>query len=507
MRWLALVLAAAVGLSGSVLTAGPALAGPGWMAEPVYAAEGGPRLTFRTEAEPRTELEAGEEVEVTAYVDSTESWSRYAMQNTVSYDAACFDYVKGSAELLEEGDGSNWSFTEEPVLQSGRGTFKVITYIFSTKGADTGTSLAYFSFRLKVKDGVEQGAVSEIGNSNSKATTYDAAKLYRIGAPNNAKVTFQKAQEGGGDSGGSSGGSGESGDSGSSGSGDNNGSGGDSSGGSDGSGSSGSSGGGSSSGGSGDGSSGSGSGGSSGPSGSGGSGSGGAGAGGSGSGSSVAGGSGSGGAGTEGEGSGTPGTNGSNQSGTSAGDAAGTDRAAFTDLSGHWGREAIEKAAKAGLFRGYPDGSFHPEEAVSRAQLAQILFSAAKANPDSVQNTGRFTDVPQGEWYETAVEWAVAQKLAAGTGPDTFGPEEAVSRQDMAVMLARYATAYNLTGGTARRKEVFADTESVSDYAREAVETLRRMGVAGGNPDGTFAPQSGVTRAEAAAMLGTLLGL
>ena len=138
---------------------------------------------------------------------------------------------------------------------------------------------------------------------------------------------------------------------------------------------------------------------------------------------------------------------------------------------------------------------FSPKMELSRAMIVTILYNLA-GTPAAGQST--FKDVAADAWYADAVAWAQANNVVAGYGNGNFGPNESVTREDLAVILANYVQ-YKLPA--IREDEKFADAAAVSDYAREATSTLFRAGIVGGKPGNLFDPKGFATRAEAASML------
>lgn len=114
------------------------------------------------------------------------------------------------------------------------------------------------------------------------------------------------------------------------------------------------------------------------------------------------------------------------------------EKVTFTDLTGHWGKDFAEKAAQAGLFKGYADGSFRPDEAVSRAQFVTVLWRMAGAPAEERETP--FTDLAdQYIDFQKAIAWGYHQGYAKGTGEDTFSPDSTLTRQEAMTILFRYA--------------------------------------------------------------------
>lgn len=173
----------------------------------------------------------------------------------------------------------------------------------------------------------------------------------------------------------------------------------------------------------------------------------------------------------------------------------GTCWASFEDVdSGAWYAAAVDYAAEWGWIRGMPDGSFKPDAPTSRAMLVTVLYRQAGA-PGSAWGAS-FGDVPVTGWFYDAVAWAAERGYVTGYSEDWFGPEDPVSREQMATVLWRLE-------GSPKAQGVgnFSDLDQVSDYAREAVVWVAQRGLMGGKGDGRFDPKSTATRAETATIL------
>ena len=178
-----------------------------------------------------------------------------------------------------------------------------------------------------------------------------------------------------------------------------------------------------------------------------------------------------------------------------------------------WYDEYAEKAAELGLFAGYDAGEdeegnqlyeFRGGDTMTRAMFVTVLRAInTKLNGEtaSAPDAG-FSDVESGAWYEEAVNWAYAAGITAGKG-DSFGVDDPVTREQMAVFLYIYAkSAGKVTGEVDLGKlEAFSDADEISDYAKEAIAWLVGEGLMAGRGDGTLAPGAKSTRAEVAAFL------
>ena len=171
------------------------------------------------------------------------------------------------------------------------------------------------------------------------------------------------------------------------------------------------------------------------------------------------------------------------------------DRSALTDISDHWAEEYITALVKLGVVSGFEDGSFHPDNLVTRAEFVKLMTGALnlKGGADS-----RFADVPADSWYCSYVNAAFAAGLITGDVSGMFRPEDNITRQETAAIIYR-ALGDKLEVRT--EKTDFTDYTAIEDYARKSVGILGAADIISGMPDGSFAPKANTTRAEAAALI------
>lgn len=169
----------------------------------------------------------------------------------------------------------------------------------------------------------------------------------------------------------------------------------------------------------------------------------------------------------------------------------------FTDLGtvGTWYHEAVDYVLRNGLMNGYSSSLFGPDDNLSRAQLAQILYN--KEGKPPVTGGSIFTDVADGQWYAPAITWAAANGIVNGYGNGLFGPDDNITREQLAVMLWRYAGS-----PAATNKELhFTDADEAGDWALEALRWAVENGILNGYGDGQLDPGRLATRAQVAQML------
>ena len=173
----------------------------------------------------------------------------------------------------------------------------------------------------------------------------------------------------------------------------------------------------------------------------------------------------------------------------------------YTDASPTaWYHDALHFCLENGLMQGYGQGLLGPGRSVSRAEFVQMLYN--REGRPAAGGFLAFEDVPNGAWYGDAVRWASVRGITGGYGNGQFAPGRSITRQELAVMLHRYAGS-----PAATNKELhFADADKVSDYAREALSWAVENGIVQGKSGGILDPGGNATRAEAAAMLQRFCG-
>lgn len=177
----------------------------------------------------------------------------------------------------------------------------------------------------------------------------------------------------------------------------------------------------------------------------------------------------------------------------------------FSDLDlTAWAKSDIQALAARGIVNGVSADSFAPKKDVTRAEFAKMLVQALKLQAGEASNP--FSDVQEGQWYYEAVVTAYALGIVKGNTDGTFGVQDKISRQDMAVMTYRALSAAGLSVTSASAAPAFKDASAIAAYAQEAVSAMQQAGIINGMADGTFAPAATANRAQAAVILNQLLG-
>lgn len=165
----------------------------------------------------------------------------------------------------------------------------------------------------------------------------------------------------------------------------------------------------------------------------------------------------------------------------------------FSDTRAHWASESITFVTARGLFSGTSASNFSPDAFMTRGMLVTVLHRLENMPRGATQS---FTDVGPGMYYADAVAWAAQNNIVTGTGSG-FQPESNISREQLAVILYRYAAPERADGSLNR----FSDSAAVSSWASEAMRWAVGDGLIKGDGNGVLNPAGSATRAEVAAIL------
>jgi hypothetical protein len=180
-----------------------------------------------------------------------------------------------------------------------------------------------------------------------------------------------------------------------------------------------------------------------------------------------------------------------------------TTASSFSDVSSRfWGYNIITSMSSQSIVSGYPDGTFKPNAAITRAEFAAMLVKALGLS--AAGTTGTFTDVSADAWYYGSVNAAVYNGLVFGMGNNMFEPEALITRQEMAVMVAK-ALGAKTPAITGAELDAFNDALRVSSWAKSGMDEAVKAGIVIGMSADQLAPMAHATRAQAAAMIYHLL--
>ncbi len=174
--------------------------------------------------------------------------------------------------------------------------------------------------------------------------------------------------------------------------------------------------------------------------------------------------------------------------------------ARFADVkSGSWYENAVGYSVGAGAFDGVSENMFDPNGGMTRAMFARVLSNITGIDTASYPSSP-FTDIEKGRWYVGAVNWAYQNKIVNGIDASHFSPNEKITRQQMCVMLYRYAE-YMGVSLPAGDGFVFDDDAGIQNYAKQAVYSCRADGIITGVTASEFKPGDYTTRAEVATLM------
>jgi len=189
-------------------------------------------------------------------------------------------------------------------------------------------------------------------------------------------------------------------------------------------------------------------------------------------------------------------TNAQIQAATDALVAATAKEVSLSDISSHWGEEAIVKAVASGIASGYPDGSFAPDQSITRAEFTKLLVEGLGLTASNVELS--FTDaesVP--EWAQTYVKSAVAAGIINGYSDGSFRPNGEINRAEMAVMIVK-ALGLELE---AAESLSFSDNEGIPAFAKQQVATAVKHGLVQGLSNNKFGADQSASRAQAVTII------
>lgn len=178
----------------------------------------------------------------------------------------------------------------------------------------------------------------------------------------------------------------------------------------------------------------------------------------------------------------------------------GTDVNPFTDISEKdWFYGDVMFVYENGLMLGTSKTLFSPHGTVMRGMMATILWRMEGSPVPKGKNS--FTDVEAGKWYADAITWTAENGIFAGYGKDKFGPDDPITREQLAAIFYRYADykGYDLT--VKGDLDKFKDADKITDYAKTAMQWAVGSGLVKGKSGNLLDPQGTATRAEIAAML------
>ena len=183
---------------------------------------------------------------------------------------------------------------------------------------------------------------------------------------------------------------------------------------------------------------------------------------------------------------------------------------AFTDMIGHWAQNSVNDMGSRMVIGGTGDGVFNPEREMTRAEFAEMLVKGLGLRVEKGAMAAQFNDVDAADWFSGAIHSAVSYKLLQGYEDGSFRPEQRITREQATVILAKAMLITGLTsspssGDDEAVLQEFGDAGSMSGWAKQGVVAAMKAGIIVGKSSDRLAPKDYLTRAEAAVMIQRLL--
>jgi hypothetical protein len=169
-----------------------------------------------------------------------------------------------------------------------------------------------------------------------------------------------------------------------------------------------------------------------------------------------------------------------------------------SDYQGHWAEAVIQKWLDMGYITGYPDGTFRPEEFITRAEFVKIVNNAF-GFIETAEIT--FIDVDEENWYYEEIQKAFKEGDIIGISETEFAPEDYITREQVAIIMSRLLDLE----GNEKGADIFYDSSQISSWAKEYVGAVAEYNIIKGYEDNTFKPQNNIKRAEALVLLDRVL--
>ena len=181
----------------------------------------------------------------------------------------------------------------------------------------------------------------------------------------------------------------------------------------------------------------------------------------------------------------------------------------FTDVKNtDWCFSEVARVYADGIMGGTSNTTFSPAGTLTRGQVVAMLYRMA-GSPAVTANTTGFSDVDNGAYYADAVKWASGKEIVGGYADGTFAPNRAITREQLAAILYRYAKANgaDISVGEDTNLLSYKDFQSVGQYAVPALQWAVGSGLIGGTTNATLSPKGTATRAQAAVILVRFVGM
>ena len=176
----------------------------------------------------------------------------------------------------------------------------------------------------------------------------------------------------------------------------------------------------------------------------------------------------------------------------------------YTDVrTDDWYYEAIQFASDLGYFKGIDENIFAPHMKMTRAMFVTLFGRIAGIDPSQYTDAPAYTDVEEGTWYTAYIQWATEEGIVLGYGDGTFGPEDVITREQMALLMYKFIkwAGYDVEPQNSNWMSRYTDTGDISEWAKDAVEWSVGIGLMKGTSETTIAPKDAASRAEVAQLI------
>ncbi|SDP04887.1 ZU5 domain-containing protein [Paenibacillus sp. yr247] len=164
----------------------------------------------------------------------------------------------------------------------------------------------------------------------------------------------------------------------------------------------------------------------------------------------------------------------------------------LSDTKGHWAEKSIQEMIQMGSIKGYPDGTFKPDNNITRAEFVSIIVKAFKLK----EQEGKVFADTVSHWAKKLIATAAANGIISGYSDTTFGPNDPITREQMAAIIVKAVQIEVVTEG-----KTYNDQLEISEWAKAAIATATSKGLMNGYQDGTLKPKGNSTRAEAVTVI------
>lgn len=168
------------------------------------------------------------------------------------------------------------------------------------------------------------------------------------------------------------------------------------------------------------------------------------------------------------------------------------------DIENHWAKKAIMYAVEKNYFKDIADlDNFMPEKSLTRAEFVTILGRLANVDEGKYKDKV-FDDIDGSKYYSPYIDWAYKNKIASGFGDGKFMPDKELSREEMCAFLSRFNKVHKINNKEENINISFKDEKNISNWSKESVKEMVRLGLIKGMDDGKFMPKEKLTRAQIA---------